>query len=85
MNADFNIYRILGAIAAVLAAINTYFIALPEDTIPQMVMIIMGAATIGFVALNAFISGPMGLARFTVRKAPAQLKVAQREEEASGE
>jgi hypothetical protein len=33
MNPELNIYRILGAITAVLAAINTYFIALPSGTI----------------------------------------------------
>jgi hypothetical protein len=43
-------------------------------------MIGLGAATVAFVALNTFLAGPMQLARFAVRKAPEQLKVAQKEE-----
>lgn len=83
MNAEFNVYRILGALGAVLAALNTFFIGLPGDSIPQGVMIGLGAATVAVTALNVFLASPIQVARLAVKHMPLQLKVAQKETEAS--
>jgi len=50
--------RILGTIAAVLAALNIFLVSYPGDAIGQDVLLIIGAANVAAAAAVAFLAKP---------------------------
>ena len=50
--------RILGTIAAVLAALNSFLIAYPGDAVSQDVLLIIGSANVAAAAAVAFLAKP---------------------------
>lgn len=72
-------FRILGALGAALTALVIFMVALPDGTVPEMYIVVLGAANVALSAFLVFLGSPITIARMAVQKHAAQLKVAQME------
>jgi hypothetical protein len=73
-----NIYQILGALAAGLAALNAFLNALPADTIPTGVIIAIGASNALVAAVIVYLSKPATMAQKLYRNfRPEYMKAAK--------
>lgn len=74
-----NTIQVMGAFSAGLAALVAFLLALPAESIPQIIMIVLGGLNAFLAAVMIFLSQPMNIARMAVNKHKPELKVAQKE------
>ena len=51
--------RTLMALTAALAALNAFLLAYPGDVVPQVVLLLIGAANVTSAAVAAYLSRPV--------------------------